>query len=188
MLPFHVAGFKVDGERMQATGSLLVLIWVPILTLGLYPLLERLGLRPTPLRRMGAGMVLAASAFLISAAIQAGIDKGQTLSVAWQILPYIILEAGEVMVSATALEFAFSQAPSSVKSTIMSLWLMTIAGGHFLVAAFTNLNARFVHAKGASEFLFYAILMFAAILVFAWIAARYRSNVPESPQSTPAPA
>jgi POT family proton-dependent oligopeptide transporter len=186
MLPFHLGGFKVDAERMQAAGSLLVMIWVFLLTLIVYPLLERLGLQPTPLRRMGAGMVLAAGAFLISAAIQARIDEGQTLSVAWQIVPYVVLEAGEVMVSATALEFAFSQAPSSVKSTIMSLWLMTIAGGHFLVAAFTNLNARFVHAKGASEFLFYAVLMVVAILVFAWIANRYRYHEPS--QGAPAGA
>jgi POT family proton-dependent oligopeptide transporter len=186
MLPFHIGGFKVDAERMQAAGSLLVMIWVFLLTVGVYPLLERLGLQPTPLRRMGAGMVLAAAAFLISAAIQSSIDEGQTLNVAWQIVPYIILEAGEVMVSATALEFAFSQAPSSVKSTIMSLWLMTIAGGHFLVAAFTNLNSRFVHAKGASEFLFYAVLMVVATVAFAGIASRYRSNEPSA--SAPAAA
>jgi dipeptide/tripeptide permease len=83
-----------------------------------------------------------------------------------------------VMVSATALEFAFSQAPATMKSMMMSLWLMTIAGGHFLVAAFTNLNTRFVHAEGASEFLFYAVLMFVATGVFMWIASRYRRHAP----------
>jgi sugar phosphate permease len=56
----------------------------------------------------------------------------------------------------------------------MSLWLMTIAGGHFLVAAFTNLNARFFNAKGAAEFLFYAGLMFVGIAMFVWVATRYR--------------
>ena len=85
---------------------------------------------------------------------------------AWQLVPYIVLEAGEVMLSATALEFAFSQSPERMKSIIMSFWLMTIAGGHFLVALFTNLNSSYVHAHGAAEFFFYAALMFVVAGVF----------------------
>lgn len=174
MTPFHLLGYKVDAERMQSAGAILVLIWVPILTLWVYPLAERLGLRPTPLRRMSIGMLLGAVAFLISGFIQRVIDSGQTPSVAWQIAPYIVLEAGEVMVSATALEFAFSQAPPSMKSIIMSFWLMTMAVGNFLVAVITNLNKSFVKAHGAAEFYFYAILMFVVSGVFVWCAARYR--------------
>ena len=185
---FGPNGYKVDGESMQAAGALLVLIWVPILTLGIYPMAERLGFRATPLRRMGIGMFLGALSFVVCAAIQAKIDQGENLSIAWQFVPYIILEAGEVMVSATALEFAFSQAPPSLKSTIMSLWLMTIAGGHFLVAVFTNLNARFVKATGAAEFLFYAVLMFTVAGAFAWVASRYRPGGKAGTMAVPASA
>src|SRR5688572_2221973 len=174
MTPFTLLGYKVDAERMQSAGAILVLIWVPVLTLGVYPLAEKLGLRPTPLRRMSAGMLLGALSFVISGLIQSSIDRGQTLSVAWQILPYIVLEAGEVLVSATALEFAFSQAPASMKSIIMSFWLMTMALGNFLVAVFTNLNRNFVKAHGAAEFYFYAVLMFIVSGIFIWCAARYQ--------------
>ena len=38
-------------------------------------------------------------------------DGGDALSIAWQILPYALLTFGEVLVSATGLEFAYSQAP-----------------------------------------------------------------------------
>jgi len=133
-------------------------------------------LRPTALRRMGAGMVLGAISFFICGWIQSRMDAGLPMSLAWQVWPYIVLEAGEVMVSATALEFAFRQAPARMKSIIMSFWLMTIAGGHFLVAAFTNLNRRFVHAQGASEFLFYAVLMLAVAGIFVFLATRYRER------------
>jgi POT family proton-dependent oligopeptide transporter len=177
MTPFSVLGYKMDGERIQSIGALLVMIWVPIMTLGLYPLAQRLGLRPTALRRMGTGMVLGAISFFICGWIQSRMDAGQTMSLAWQVVPYIVLEAGEVMVSATALEFAFSQAPPRMKSIIMSFWLMTIAGGHFLVAVFTNLNSRYVHAQGASEFFFYATLMVVVAAVFIFLATRYRERV-----------
>lgn len=176
MTPFHVLGYKVDGERMQSFGALLVMIWVPVLTLWLYPLAQRLGLRLTALRRMGAGMVLGAVSFFICGWIQARMDAGQTMSLAWQAVPYVVLEAAEVMVSATALEFAFSQAPERMKSMIMSFWLLTIAGGHFLVATLTNLNSRFVHAGGATEFIFYAVLMLAVAGIFIWCATRYRER------------
>ena len=172
MAPFY----WLNGETMQGAGAVLVMIWVPILTLGIYPLAERLGLRPTPLRRMSLGMVLGAVSFFLCGSIQSRMDQGQVPNILWQLVPYIVLEAGEVMVSATALEFAFSQAPARMKSIIMSYWLMTIAGGHFLVAVFTNLNSRYVHARGASEFYFYATLMLVVAGAFIFLATRYRER------------
>jgi POT family proton-dependent oligopeptide transporter len=172
MTPFYV----LDGETMQSAGSVLVMIWVPILTLVVYPWLERRGILPTPLRRMSAGMVLGAVSFVICGYIQSRMDHGATLSVAWQLIPYIVLEAGEVMLSATALEFAFSQSPERMKSIVMSFWLMTMSVGHFLVAVFTNLNSNYVHAHGAVEFYFYAALMVVVAVAFIFLATRYRGR------------
>lgn len=170
MTPFHVFGFKVDGERMQAVGSILVMIWVPLLTYLIYPLCGKLGLRPTALRRMGVGLVLAGVTYVISGWMQGRIDAGEKLSLAWQLIPYIVLVAGEVLVSATGLEYAFEEAPKSMRSTMMSFWLLTIAGGHFLIALFTWLNANYVKASGANELYSYAGLMFVVSLVFMGIA------------------
>jgi dipeptide/tripeptide permease len=79
------------------------------------------------------------------------------------------------------LEFAFEQAPARLKSVVMSLWLMTISIGHFLIAVVTELNERFVHAGGAAQFYFYAAMMFVVAVVFAFCAALYR------PSAAPAP-
>ncbi len=132
---------------MQSVSALLVLIWVPVLTLGAYPLAERLGWRATPLRRMGVGMAFAALSFVICAWFQQRLEAGATLSLAWQVLPYTVLELGEVLLSASGLEFAYAQAPASLKSVVMSLWLLTTAVGNFLVAAITTINARFVPCR-----------------------------------------
>lgn len=176
MVPFNVLGYRMDAERMQSVSALLVLIWVPVLTLWIYPMLERLGWRPTALRRMGFGMVFAGLSFVICAWIQQRLEQGVVMSLAWQLAPYIVIELGEVMVSATGLEFAYCQAPAHLKSVVMSLWLLTTAAGNFLVAFITQLNSRWVHAGGAAEFLFYAGLMFATSVVFAFIARRYRPS------------
>jgi proton-dependent oligopeptide transporter, POT family len=174
MTPFH----GLNGETMQGSGAVLVMIWTPILTLVLYPLAERLGWRPTALRRMTLGMFLGACSFVISALVQARMDQGQPLSVLWQLAPYVVLEAGEVLLSATGLEFAFAQAPARLKSVVMSLWLMTIAGGHFLIAVVTSLNERFVHASGMAQFYFYAAMMFLVAVIFAICASLYRPTEP----------
>ncbi len=173
--PFDVLGYRVDAERIQSVSALLVLFWVPVLTLGVYPLLERIGWRPTALRRMGFGMVFAGLSFVICAWIQRRVEAGATLTLAWQLIPYFVLELGEVLVSATGLEFAYAQAPASLKSVVMSLWLLTTAAGNFLVALITQLNEHVVHASGSAEFLFYAVLMFAVAGVFGWIALGYRT-------------
>jgi POT family proton-dependent oligopeptide transporter len=170
--------YFLNGETMQGAGAVLVMIWVPILTLGIYPLLEHVGLRPTALRRMSTGMVLGALAFFMSGLLQMWLDQGSALSIVWQLVPYIVLEAAEVLLSATALEFAFEQAPPQLKSIIMSCWLMTIAGGHFLIAVVTGVNARFVHAQGASEFFFYAVMMLIVAGVFIYCATRYQPQKP----------
>ncbi len=172
MTPFYA----LNGETMQAAGSVLVMIWTPILTLLLYPLAGRLGWRPTPLRRMSLGMLLGAASFVLCGLLQSRLDAHQHLSILWQLAPYVVLEAGEVLLSATGLEFAFAQAPARLKSVVMSWWMTTIGVGHFLIALFTALNQRFVHAVGASEFFFYAVLMFLVAGAFILCASRYQAK------------
>ncbi len=102
------------------------------------------------------------------------------MSIAWQLIPYLLITAGEVMLSATGLEFAFSQAPASMKSTITSFWLLTVAVGNFLVAGVASLNDKLVKATGAMQFLFYAALTLAVAAVFVWLATRYRERALEA--------
>ncbi len=174
MTPFHA----LNGETMQGAGAVLVMIWTPILTLVLYPLAERLGWRPSALRRMAAGMVLGALSFVVSGLIQARMDGGQAMSILWQLAPYVVLEAGEVLLSATGLEFAFEQAPARLKSVVMSMWLMTIAAGHFLIAVFTSLNEHFIKARGAPEIYLYAGMLFVVAGLFIFCAGRFRGRKP----------
>ena len=55
-------------------------------------------------------MFVAAFSYVIVGWLQQRIEAGEQFSVAWQILPYVFLTTGEVLISATGLEFAFTQA------------------------------------------------------------------------------
>ncbi|XP_065059482.1 solute carrier family 15 member 1-like isoform X1 [Rhopilema esculentum] len=56
----------------------------------------------------------------------------------WQLPQYVVITAGEVMFSVTGLEFAYSQAPHSMKSVLQACWLLTVAFGDLLVVIFSE--------------------------------------------------
>ncbi len=171
-----------EPAQMQALNPLLVMLIIPFNNLALYPALRRLGIEPTALRRMGTGLALAGLAWVAAGAIQLSIDGGARVSIAWQVLPYALLTFGEVLVSATGLEFAYSQAPGAMKGVIMSFWLLSTTFGNLWVlitnAAVRNPSvlARIAASGvGQNAFLmfFFAAFAFAAALAFAVYARRY---------------
>jgi dipeptide/tripeptide permease len=81
---------------------------------------------------MCLGILFSAVAFVLSALVQNVIDsRGEEdrISILWQVPQYIIVTAGEIMFSITGLEFAYSQAPESMKSVVQAVWLFCVAGG-----------------------------------------------------------
>lgn len=54
------------------------------------------------------------------------------ISLAWQVPSYIFMGISEIFGSITGLEYAFTQAPSSMKSIVISLFLFTTGIGSAL--------------------------------------------------------
>jgi POT family proton-dependent oligopeptide transporter len=176
MLNTTILGLDIGAEQMQSMNALIVMILVPLFTLGIYP---RIGRFASPLRRMSYGMFLAAASYLIVAALQKKIEAGDQLSVMWQTVPYIVLTAAEVLISTTGLEFAFREASPELKSTIMSFWLLTVTVGDLFVVGITKLFSQAGagnHAASVStdRFLLYAALTFVVAILFSIIAGTYK--------------
>jgi POT family proton-dependent oligopeptide transporter len=190
MMPMKIGNYALTGETMQSSNPIFVMLFIPAFLAWVYPAFARWGIAPTLLRRMGSGMVFAAAAFFISAMLQKRIEGGEQLSVLWQLLPYAVMTAGEVLISATGLEFAFSVAPMRLKSTIMSFWLLSVAIGNMLAGKVTEFNST-KNAAGetvrrisvSNEMLAYVALMLVVTAVFAAIASRFRETAP--PSATP---
>jgi POT family proton-dependent oligopeptide transporter len=170
VLGLRLGGFRLAESQMNAVNPFLVLAIVPLFQGVVYPGLARLGVNAAPLRRMAVGMFLTMISFVVMAGIQAVIDGGARPHVFWQVIPILILTVGEVMISVTGLEFAFTQAPKTMKSTVMSFWLLTSAVGNLFTALISQWN-RF---HGAAYFLFFAGLMLFCSLAFVVLARRYR--------------
>lgn len=164
-------------SQVQSLNPILVMILIPILSFFVFPLVRRMGIEITPLRKMSAGMLISALAFATVAMLQLRIDAlkplGEQVHFFWQCIPFFLITVGEVLVSITGLEFAYSQAPRRMKSTIMGFWLMSVALGNMLVA----LLARFGNLELANFFWVFAFLMFAATLLFSARSLFYQSKV-----------
>ena len=119
----------------------LVMLLLPVMNY-LYRRLDRVGISPTPLRRMTAGILITGFSFVAAALLQRHIEASPANSVwiGWQFWQYFILTVGEVLVSVTGLEFAYSQAPRKMKSTVMGFWLLTSTLGNALVVYLAGLG------------------------------------------------
>jgi POT family proton-dependent oligopeptide transporter len=140
-------GFTLLPAQIQVVNGLFILGMVPIFTFGVYPLMGKL-FKVTPLRKIGIGLFTIASSFLIVARIEAHIQAGQTVSMWWQILAYVVLTASEVLVSITALEFSYKQAPLRMKSFIMALFLLSTFFGNMMTAGVNRAMIKPLHATG----------------------------------------
>ena len=174
MVPTTFLGLKVGAEQMQSMNPLIVMILVPLFTLGIYP---RLGRFASPLKRMAYGMFLAAASYLIVALLQNQIEAGAPLCVLWQTVPYVVLTMAEVLISTTGLEFAFREAAPEMKSFIMSFWLLTVAFGDLLVVAITKVFSSATDSAASvstHRFLLYAAMTFGVAILFSLVSASYQ--------------
>ena len=140
-------GFTLLPAQIQVVNGLFILIEVPIFTFAIYPLWAKIT-KVTPLRKIAVGLFTVAGSFLIVAGIERRIQAGQTVSVWWQILAYMVLTASEVLVSITALEFSYKQAPLRMKSFIMALFLLSTSVGNLMTAGVNHAMVRPLHASG----------------------------------------
>jgi POT family proton-dependent oligopeptide transporter len=173
-----VFGHEILASQVQVVNPLLVLIYVPLFTFVIYPALDKV-FRLTPLRKMSIGFFFTVASFLVPAWVETRIQAGFHPTIAWHLLAYMFLMASEVMVYATGLEFSYKQAPPRMKSIIMSLFLATNTAGNLFTAAvnfFIQNKDGTAKLAGASYYLFFAGLMFAASLLFIVIAIFYRGR------------
>jgi POT family proton-dependent oligopeptide transporter len=160
----------IEAAQTPLANPFLVMVLIPFMNV-VYRGIERLGINPTPLRRITIGMMLPALAFAAMALIQAEIDRrgDGKVWIVWQLIPYVLLTLGEVMVSVTGLEFAYSQAPRRMKSTVMGFWMLTVAAGNVLV----TFLAGFKKLEPVTFFWIFAGLMAGAAVLFGLRAAFY---------------
>lgn len=167
--------FTILPSQMPAMNPFLVMLLIPFCTYFFYPKLGKLVGGLNPVKTMTIGMIMASSSFLAVYFIQEAIETqgaGQ-VSMLWQFIPFLLITLSEVMVSITGLEFAYTQAPKRMKSTVMGFWLLTVTFGNLIA----SLLARFGDLSLSNFFLVFAGLMLAAGIIFGIRAKFYKIKV-----------
>ncbi len=171
----HLFGVEWLPAQIQTANPVFVLALLPLSSYVFYPAIERFW-KLNPLRKMGMGFFCLVVSFIIIALIQAQIDAGGRPHILWQILAFVPLTLGEVLVSVPHLEFSYTQAPQKMKSLVMCLYLGSIALGNTFTAAvnfFIQNKDGTSKLQGASYFWFFAALMLVAAIAFIPVARRY---------------
>jgi POT family proton-dependent oligopeptide transporter len=174
----HLFGHDWLPAQIQTVNPVFVLVMLPLFSYVIYPTLARF-VKVTPLRRFGAGLWAVIVAFLIVGWIQTRIDAGQQPHILWQILAFVVLTAGEVMLSVTHLEFAYTQAPKKMKSLVMCTYLGSIALGNVFTAGvnfFIQNPDGSLKLAGASYFFFFVKVMLVTAILFLLASRFYRGR------------
>ncbi|MEO0529344.1 MAG: POT family MFS transporter [Planctomycetota bacterium] len=159
----NVFGLVIDPSQIQAANPILIMLLIPVFTHLIYPWVERFT-EFTPLRRIGVGLLMAPASFFIVAWVQGRIDAGESPHIVWQLIAYIVITAAEVLVSITALEFSYTQAPQKMKSLVTGVyWLSVYLGNEVVVKVNEYIQSRAAEGvevlEGAAYFRFFAWAM-----------------------------
>ncbi len=174
----HLFGINWLSSQIQTVNPIFILVMLPLFSYFLYPAVEKL-IPLSPLRKMGAGLFVAAASFFLVAMIQTRIDGGARPSIIWQIWAFVILTASETLASPTHLEFSYTQGPVKLKSLCMCTYLLAISLGNAFTAGvnfFIENPDGSVKLQGASYFMFFFWIMLGTAVLFAIVTPFYKGR------------
>ena len=170
--------FELLPSQIQAINPLMIIILIPLFVFIVYPYINKF-YNLTALRKITAGMFIASFSFVLCAIPENQISHGGQPTILWQFFAYLFLTIGEVLVSITALEFAYTQAPNSMKSFVMGFYLLSISLGN-LVTAIVNGFIQNPNGsnklEGAAYYWFFVALMVATAITFVFISKSYKEE------------
>lgn len=169
--------FELLASQVQAANPFFVIILIPVFAFLLYPLFEKYFFKLKGLHKISFGMFLCAISFAICAWLESSIQAGGRPTIMIQVFAYLILTAAEILVSITALEMAYTQAPNAMKSFIMSFYLVAIALGNFITAMVNGFNEKAdgsLYLEGADYYWFFVAITGVATLVLVVMSKYYR--------------
>jgi len=177
-MDLQFAGINWLSSQIQALNAIMILAFIPLFQYLIYPAISKV-YPLTPLRKIGLGLIVTGFSFLVSSWIETQIAAGLRPNIGWQIPAYALLSAGEVMVSITGLEFAYTQAPKHMKAMVQALYLLAVSAGNLFTAIVHWFIANpdgTVKLHGASYYNFFAYLSIGCVAIWVFVARAYKEK------------
>lgn len=162
--------YTIIPDQFNVLNPVLSLLIVSILQSVLEPLLAKVRIS-SDLQKTTLGGVLAGVAFIISAIVEQQIENGKYLHMAWLIPQYTLIAMGEVLVTLPLMNFSYTIAPRSMKTTIQAFSNLSIGVGNLIVIIVVKSN---LFDSQIYEFLLFSGLIFVDMILFAYLAKRFK--------------
>ncbi|KAH8406677.1 hypothetical protein KR222_003011 [Zaprionus bogoriensis] len=173
MMNTTVLGVTIQPDQAKAVGPIFLFVLIPLWQYVSAPLLRRVfNWELQPLHSVTIGGICSAGAFFCAGALQDRImqSPSQSINIAWQLPQFLLIMLGELLLSIPGLQFAFTQAPASMKSVVTAAWFLNNAFGNLIVVIVTELDML---SSQKAEYFFYAVVMLVCIIIFTLLAYEY---------------
>ncbi|XP_037048643.1 peptide transporter family 1-like [Bradysia coprophila] len=164
--------YTIKADQFNVVNPLFVIALIPVFEHILYPLLSKVAVT-TALQKATLGGVVGGVSFLVSAIVELQLED-KYLHMTWLIPQYLLMASAEVLVTVPLMNFSYSEAPESMKTILQALFFLSAGLGNLFVVIVAG--TKFIESQ-FYEFVIYAVLMFADIIVFGMLARRYKSSV-----------
>lgn len=165
----NLGWYTIKPDQMVITVTIFIIVLIPTFNEFVFPLLKKIGII-TSLQKIICGFACSAISFVVASIVEWQIE-GDRINMLWLIPQYLLIATSEVFIWVSILSFAFTQAPSNMKSVMTALIYLTVAGGSFIVVVISSAN--FLGSQ-FNEYLFYVFLMIGNS-TFLWsLSKRYQ--------------
>lgn len=171
-----VLGYKIEPDQFKALGPILLLILIPLWQKFINPFLQKFGIHLTSLESVFIGGLFASLSFVSAGFLQYSIINNFKVShsVLWQIPQFLFIMIAEMLISVPGLKYAYTNAPSSMKSVLTAIFFINNALGNLLVVLITQLR---LFSSDSMQFFFYAFLMLISTILIKIMSDRHRDEI-----------
>ncbi|DAZ96650.1 TPA: hypothetical protein N0F65_009213 [Lagenidium giganteum] len=192
----------ISSAMLSILDSSVILIFIPIFDRLVYPAMSAIGIQPTLLRKVGAGLVFSFLSMLVAGWVEqyrksSGMLEGlvsncgsateslpmSTISVWWQTPQYLLIGISEILTSISSYDLFYSEVPESMRSVCQALNLLTTTLGYIVAGAINSIFSFWITSDlndGQLEYIFYvlALLVLANFVAFVYVSQSFEYHVP----------
>jgi len=165
-------GLTIYPEQMQVINPICILIFVPIFDRLVYKIIKL-----SPLQKISIGFLFIITAYTISIVLEIFVTTYPgKVHILVQTVQFILLSISEVLVSVTGLEFAYSEAPTSMKSFMSAFYLMCVSFGNIILVISTLILDKLfngVRYRHVFEMTFFIVFLLLGFILFILLSLSY---------------
>jgi len=123
-MDLRIGSWSIPPGLTTVLNGVLDLFLIPLFTNAIYPICEKF-FRFTLLRRIGVGHVFTMAALIVSGFVHRSISLSpikNSIPIYYIIPQYVLISMAEILLSISGVEFAYAEAPSSMKGVISALF------------------------------------------------------------------